>query len=119
MGFKDQLLKFNKAKVNIKKGKEVVKEDKPEPKLKDYNRTDTEDYKQGWMDGDALLHHFSLFMACAIVKFSGMCRKVKGSSHLRLYRYCEGLNDRILKRAKSKKLEIKDGWIDNDSIGKI
>lgn len=76
----------------------------------------TPSYLAGVKDAKALLSQYSLFMCNAIISMTGMCRKVKGLSYPKLYRYCEGLNDTLRRHAK--KAGCYKGLVSQEDIGK-
>jgi len=78
-------MKKSKKKVNIKKAPS---------------------YKQGWKDADTVLSQYSVWFTCCMAFAYGLRRKEAIGSNKKLFRYCEGFNDRIEQEAKEKGIKI-------------
>lgn len=81
-------------------------------------------YMQGWTDADKLIQvGLSVWALCSLSHAWGFRRKNKKDSHKKLFRYCEGFNDRIEKYAKKKGIKVnytawKAGSPSQNDIGK-
>lgn len=75
-------------------------------------------YRQGWKDADMMLKRLSLWFCCSVAFYSGFQRKTS-KSNIKVFRYCEGFQDRLAKEAKRKGTKLSEnGFIPQEFIGK-
>lgn len=65
-----------------------------------------------------LIGQFSLFCAAQMIKTLGFCRKDAKQSDVKLYRFCEGMNDALELACKKSGVSINSGNVSQEDIGR-